>query len=127
MKCFGPEELPESSACSVLQGLHDSWSCQPDQAMWTGWQGIKVLKRWLFLSCRDGPNVDQEQDNTVHTAAGIKVKLCLYSFIGVFGMGSSTAWGAWEGRRRNLLDGNLTFAHQLYLVLFFSFFNHSSC
>lgn len=104
----------------MLQGPDDGWSCQADQATWTGQQGIKVLRRWPFLSCRDSPNVDQEQDNTVHTAAGVKVKLCLYSFTGVFGMGSSTAWGAWEGRRRNLLDGNLTFEHRLYLVLIFS-------
>ena len=31
------------------------------------------------------------QDNTVHTAAGVKVKLCLYSFTIVRGVGSSMA------------------------------------
>lgn len=35
-------------------------------------------------------------------------------------MGSSTVWGAWEGRRGNLLDGNLTIEHHLYLVLILS-------
>lgn len=34
-------------------------------------------------------------------------------------MGSSTAWGT-ERRRGNLLDGNLTIEHQLYLVLILS-------
>lgn len=63
-------------------------------------------------------NGDQEQGNTVR-AADVKVRLSLFFTI-VFGMGSSTAWGAWEGRRGNLLDGNLTIEHQLYLVLILS-------
>lgn len=57
---------------------------------WTGQQGIKVL-RWLFQCCNDGMNGEQGQ-NTIHTAASVKVKPCLYFFTIVFGMGSSTAW-----------------------------------
>lgn len=60
----------------------------------------------------------------VHTAAGVKVKFCLYSFTILFGLGSSTAWGApWKGRGAEggiLLDGNLTFERQLYLMSIFN-------
>lgn len=71
------------------------------------------------MCCRGGMNDDQGQDNTVHRAAGVKVKLCLYSFTIVFRSGSSSAWGAWEWRRGNLLDGNITFEHLLYLGAYF--------
>lgn len=49
--------------------------------------------------------------------AGVKVKFCVYSFIILFGIGSSTAWeDTWERRRGNLLDGNLTFERQLHFM-----------
>ena len=54
----------------------------------------------------------------------MKVKFCLYSFTILFGIGSSTAWGApWKGRRGILLDGNLTFERQLYLMSIFNTFH----
>lgn len=64
IKGLEPEEIPESSTCSVMQGPDEGWSCQPDQATCTGQQGIKVLRRAVPV-LRDSMNGDQEQGNTV--------------------------------------------------------------